>query len=109
MAQEMDVAAREGDTEAYRDANTAWHYKIVSSIGNPRLYDFYENNDRIIRWFAGFTLDPVRLKRSNQEHLAILAACRRRDVAVIVESLYAHQSQALERVLRKLKESSSTD
>lgn len=102
----MDEIVRQGNTKAYREANTAWHYVIVSALNNPRLHDFYQDNDRIIRWFAGFTLDPVRLARSNQEHRHILEACRRQDVATIVDILYEHQTQALERVLNKLKEAS---
>lgn len=106
MTQEMDFTVQRSDTETYREANTVWHNLIVSSLDNPRLYDFYLDNDRIIRWFAGFTLDPIRLARSNQEHRAVLEACRRQDIATIVDVLFAHQIQALERVLERIKTAS---
>lgn len=106
MTQEMDFMVQRSDTETYREANTVWHNLIVSSLDNPRLYDFYLDNDRIIRWFAGFTLDPIRLARSNQEHRAVLEACRRQDIATIVDVLFAHQIQALERVLERIKTAS---
>ncbi len=107
MTQEMDLLVQRGDSEAYRKANTAWHYFIVSSLDNPRLYDFYLDNDRIIRWFAGFTLDPKRLANSNQEHRAVLEACRKQDMETIIGGIFAHQTQALERVLQKIKKASS--
>ncbi|MCF8043639.1 MAG: GntR family transcriptional regulator [Desulfarculaceae bacterium] len=106
MTREMEPMVQRGDPEAYREANTAWHYFIVSSLNNPRLYDFYLDNDRIIRWFAGFTLAPTRLASSNQEHRTVLEACRRQDIIAINEGLFTHQMQALERVLQKIKKAS---
>lgn len=107
MVRDMDPLVKQKDIEGYRKANAAFHHRIVSALGNKKIYDVYQDNDRIISWFRAITLYIPRLKKSQEEHKQILDICLRKDLAKIIDSVSKHQMQALNFIEQKLGESQS--
>lgn len=107
MVRDMDHLVEKKDIDAYRKANAAFHHRIVSALGNRKLYETYQDNDRIISWFRAITLYIPRLKKSQEEHKHIMDICRRKDLAKIIDIVSNHQMQALNFLEKKLGESQS--
>lgn len=107
MVQDMDRLVKKKDLEAYRKANAAFHHRIVSAVGNKKLYEAYLDNDRMISWFRVITLYMPRVEKSQEEHKQIMAICRRKDLAKLIDAVSGHQMQALNFIGQKLGESQS--
>ncbi len=98
----VEGVEREGLTPAMRDELEALdlllHNAIVGSLGNPLIETSYRrihNYLRIMRLDRKVTA-PLAL-RSLREHLAIIAACRRRNASEALVALQAHFANALQR------------
>lgn len=98
----VEAVEREGLTPAMRDELEALelllHNAIVGSLGNPLIETSYRrihNYLRIMRLDRKVTV-PLAL-RSLREHLAIIAACRRRNPSEAQAALQAHFNSALQR------------
>jgi DNA-binding GntR family transcriptional regulator len=101
MVRDMNPLVQRKEIKRYRKANAAFHHRIVSAVGNKKLYELYQDNDRMISWFRAITLYIPRLKKSQEEHEQIMEMCRRGDLAGIETAVYSHQVQALELLLKK--------
>ena len=99
----MQKLSEQGHLEDYIRANTKFHHEIVKSAANDKLYKIYSDNDIMIRWFHGVTLDKERLLKSNQEHALILKLCQEDDISGLVKEINKHQMQAMKRVIENLK------
>lgn len=76
------------------------HFAFVASLGNPFLSQAYEVNAAHIRWIRASSAIPApRLEAVLREHLAILAACERRDEEAALGLLREHLDNSLAQAL----------
>ena len=89
----MVALAAAGDTEAYSDANVAFHSAIYAGAHNAPLADYAMNLRRRVGPFrrAQFRVDG-RLLRSNQEHDAVVRAIVSGDAAGAHAAMIHHVS-----------------
>lgn len=99
------VDGRELTREAARAQEAVdfdFHLEVVSILSNPLIEAAYRQAQgfvRLIRLDREFTLSAPLVLRTMQEHLAIIAACRKRDPAAAELALEAHFSRAMQRAI----------
>ena len=100
----VSLLEREGLTPEIRDGldelDALLHNKIIASLQNPLVENMYRrihNYLRILRLDRKQT-EPLAM-RFLQEHLAIIAACRRRKATEAQAALQAHFTSALQRTM----------
>ncbi|MPZ18154.1 MAG: FCD domain-containing protein [Luteitalea sp.] len=107
LVDRMDEAVVAGHYEQWADLNTRFH-QTISAI--PKLALLQEMSERVLaRWgrvrrfyFQGVLVH--RVAQAQQEHRAILAALRARNVAAVQDFVRQHNQAALEAYLGYLKE-----
>jgi DNA-binding GntR family transcriptional regulator len=80
LTAEMQQYADEGDVDRFFQANAAFHAAIVDASGNQKLRDVY---GQVVGQMARYQMRSLALRgtlrRSIQEHRAIVRALRKRD------------------------------
>lgn len=91
IADEISMAAAEGEVIPYLDLDRRLHVDLISRLGNNRLTDLV---DRLRRQTRLFGLDQLvesgRLVESAQEHLDLIDAMRARDEAATERIITSH-------------------
>jgi DNA-binding GntR family transcriptional regulator len=89
----MTALARTGDQDAYSDANVAFHSAIYTGAHNAPLADYAMGLRRRVGPFrrAQFRMEG-RLKRSNEEHGAVVRAILAGDAAAAHAAMLHHVS-----------------
>jgi DNA-binding GntR family transcriptional regulator len=83
--------------EAYK-AHYQFHFLIIKKSRNKLMENIFLNiTDKLDRYhIIGINYIPFRLRISNEEHLDLLKAIKRRDLPVAIHNLKAHLSKVLE-------------
>lgn len=88
-------AELEGDRRAFVDADRRFHKEIVAASGNAILAGLYDAlRDRQLRMMEEGTRTVERMRRSVEEHEAILEAVRSGDPAAAREAVSVHLGTA---------------
>lgn len=91
LIEEMEAAAGRGELNLFYPLNLRFHEAIVRYSDNGRLLALCASVHREMHLFRRRTLDmPGRMKISNAEHRAILAALEARDAALAARVLEEH-------------------
>jgi DNA-binding GntR family transcriptional regulator len=105
------IAESSEDDDAARPTHSArnveFHKRIVALSGSRRLVQMYESLDahiQIARIHSGRTDWRTRLSSELNEHLAVVDAFERRDVAALVSALRQHIMRACASLVRDLRE-----
>jgi DNA-binding GntR family transcriptional regulator len=87
----MAAMVREADVAAYRAANVAFHHLLYAGAQNAYLVEIATATRRRLAPFRAAQLEaPDRLRRSHEEHGAILTAVQRGDSAEAAAALRRH-------------------
>ncbi len=87
----MAAMVREGDVAAYRPANVAFHHLLYAGAHNAYLAEIAAATRRRLAPFRAAQLEaPDRLRRSHEEHGAIITAILRGDAAGAAAALRRH-------------------
>jgi DNA-binding GntR family transcriptional regulator len=87
----MAAMVRAGDVTAYRVANVAFHHLLYAGAHNAYLAEIATATRRRVAPFRAAQLEaPDRLRRSQEEHGAILTAILRGDAAGAAAALRRH-------------------
>ena len=87
----MAAMVRAGDVGAYRAANVAFHHLLYAGAQNGYLAEIATATRRRLAPFRAAQLEaPDRLRRSHEEHGAIVTAIQRGDAAGAAAALRAH-------------------
>lgn len=87
----MAAMVRAGDVAAYRAANVAFHHLLYAGARNAYLSEIATATRRRLAPFRAAQLEaPDRLRRSHEEHGAILTAIQRGDAAEAAAALRRH-------------------
>ncbi|MBX9594320.1 MAG: GntR family transcriptional regulator [Roseomonas sp.] len=93
---EQQIAAmagmvRDGDVAGYRAANVAFHHLLYAGAHNRYLTEIATATRRRLAPFRAAQLEaPDRMRRSHEEHVAIVTAIQRGDAAGAAAALRAH-------------------
>jgi DNA-binding GntR family transcriptional regulator len=91
LTAEMQQYADEGDVDRFFQANAAFHAAIVAASGNQKLRDVY---GQVVGQMARYQMRSLALRgtlrRSIQEHRAIVRALRKRDATRSAHLLSEH-------------------
>lgn len=88
-------AELEGDRRAFVGADRRFHREIVAASGNAILAGLYDSlRDRQLRMMEEGTRTVERMRRSVEEHQAILGAVRSGDPAAAREAVSVHLGTA---------------
>lgn len=105
LTAEMQQRAEQGDVDRFFEANAAFHAAIVEASGNRKLRDVYR---RVVGQMGRYEMRSLALRgtlrRSIQEHRAIVRAIRKRDAERSAHLLSEHI-----RVPQRRLESSADD
>jgi DNA-binding GntR family transcriptional regulator len=87
----MAAMVRAGDVAGYRAANVAFHHLLYAGSHNRYLAEIATATRRRLAPFRAAQLEaPDRLRRSHEEHVAIVTAIQRGDAAGAAAALRAH-------------------
>jgi len=87
----MAAMVRAGDVTAYRAANVAFHHLLYAGAQNAYLAEIATATRRRLAPFRAAQLEaPDRLRRSHEEHGAIITAIQRGDAAEAASALRRH-------------------
>jgi DNA-binding GntR family transcriptional regulator len=87
----MAEMVRAADVASYRGANVAFHHLLYAGAGNGYLAEIATATRRRLAPFRAAQLEaPDRLRRSHEEHGAIVTAILRGDAAGAAAALRAH-------------------
>jgi len=87
----MAAMVREADVAAYRAANVAFHHLLYAGARNAYLVEIATATRRRLAPFRAAQLEATdRLRRSHEEHGAILTAIQRGDSAEAAAALRRH-------------------
>jgi DNA-binding GntR family transcriptional regulator len=94
----MDEALAAGQTDQWADLNNRFHATIARLTGMPMLQEMMERAldrwDRVRRYYFSGVL-VHRAEHAQQEHHALLAAMKRRDLAALEALVRQHNQGAL--------------
>src|SRR5262245_41009693 len=102
---EMDLAVRKKDVDAWAQADERFHRSLVTLCGNRRLAEMVE-----MLWEQGHRarMTTVRLRasleQSNREHRAVLDAIRQRDWRQARARHAKHRARAMTEILNLLQQ-----
>jgi len=101
-ADEVTGAVAAGDKIQGTFANRRFHFALLETCGEDRLVRTIRNlwNSDVYRTI--YFDDPKMTAESDQEHYAIIAAARDRDLDRLIELANHHRSHALQMVLNAL-------
>ncbi len=87
----MAAMVRDGDVAGYRAANVAFHHLLYAGSHNRYLAEIATATRRRLAPFRAAQLEaPDRMRRSHEEHVAIVTAIQRGDAAGAAAALRAH-------------------
>lgn len=87
----MAAMVRAGDVAAYRPANVAFHHLLYAGAHNGYLTEIATATRRRLAPFRAAQLEaPDRMRRSHEEHVAIVTAIQRGDAAGAAAALRTH-------------------
>ncbi len=78
------------------------HQAMIGRLGNPIISDVYARTHMqicLIRLDRDYALSPLLIRRTMEEHLAVIAAVRRRDTAAAVAAMDDHLTRSMHRAL----------
>lgn len=111
ILQQMDACEQQEQFEEWGNLNSEFHLKIARITTMPLLYDMtariFGQWDRIRRYFFKDVL-ALRIRISQEEHYALLAALQQRDTVQLARLVQTHNQAALAAYLAYLSTDSST-
>lgn len=104
----MDAAAASEDKVERGRANREFHFLLCGLPDRPLLHRLIVNlMDAANPYRAAYLDAPEHVKKTNDEHRAMLAAATAGDVDRLVDLLHVHRQDALDRLLSLLDEQPS--
>ena len=101
LTERMDVAAGSGELETYYPLNLEFHKTLLEFSGNRRLLQTYQSFVRELHLFRRQALVSLeRMKDSNAEHRAIVAALGSRNPVAAASLMEAHVLNAKKRIFQ---------
>jgi DNA-binding GntR family transcriptional regulator len=101
LLERMEQAAASGDLDAYYPLNLEFHRTLLEFSGNRRLLQTYQSFIRELHLFRRQALVTLeRMKDSNAEHRAIVAALGSRNPVAAASLMEAHVLNAKRRVFQ---------
>jgi DNA-binding GntR family transcriptional regulator len=101
LAERMELAAGSGDLNAYYPLNLEFHKALLEFTGNRRLLQTYQSFVRELHLFRRQALVSLeRMKDSNAEHRAIVAALGSRNPVAAASLMEAHVLNAKKRIFQ---------
>jgi DNA-binding GntR family transcriptional regulator len=101
LLERMEHAATSGDLDAYYPLNLEFHRTLLEFSGNRRLLQTYQSFIRELHLFRRQALVTLeRMKDSNAEHRAIVAALGSRNPVAAASLMEAHVLNAKRRVFQ---------
>ena len=79
----------------WQEVDMRLHHEMVEFLGNDLLIDIHRVNMDRIRLIRLDQITPSSLESSMQQHLAVLEACKRRDLDAAEQAIDLHVSVAL--------------
>ena len=108
----MDEALAAGRLESWAELNARFHVMLGALPGLPLLEQMtnqaFDRWDRVRRYFFSNVL-ALRVSQAQQEHHAIVAAIRARDIDAVVALVHAHSQSALAAYLEYLDQRALAD
>jgi len=87
----MAAMVRDGDVAGYRAANVAFHHLLYAGSHNRYLAEIATATRRRLAPFRAAQLEaPDRMRKSHEEHVAIVTAIQRGEAAAAAAALRAH-------------------
>jgi phosphonate utilization transcriptional regulator len=100
IVEQMDIAARAGNADAYHLLNLQFHDALVGFVGNRKLATVYRKLVKELALFRRRNLrDQKVLPHSAAEHRAILKAIASGDGEQAARTMYDHVIESKERAL----------
>ncbi|MEW5992345.1 MAG: GntR family transcriptional regulator [Chloroflexota bacterium] len=91
---QMQEAARTGDTRAEATADAAFHGRVVELAGNATLGRVWRTLEPFSRTYITIVAPGADRRRIADEHLPVLDALRRRDPELVSQVLHRHFANA---------------
>jgi DNA-binding GntR family transcriptional regulator len=91
---QMQRAAKSGDTRAEATADAAFHGRIVELAGNLTLERVWRTLEPFSRTYITIVAPGADRRRIADEHVPVLDALRRRDPDLVAEVLHRHFANA---------------
>lgn len=109
-ARNAQLTARTDDPVARMRLDDSWHAYLLAGCANRRLLDLIAAQKRIVhRYEFAYMSEPDAAEASSAQHLAIVAALRRRDVAEAARHLEANWRSTVEAMRDVLAHQPPTD
>jgi DNA-binding GntR family transcriptional regulator len=103
------IDASVGDADAWLNANQRFHLRISNAARLPRLYQILTGLWGVSRPYMGvYMARIVNPTRAQREHVALLQACRRRDIAAAMSILEEHVADTQNIVVSALDEAADS-
>ncbi|MEP6607148.1 MAG: phosphonate utilization associated transcriptional regulator [Burkholderiaceae bacterium] len=100
IVEQMDIAARGGDSDAYHRLNLHFHDALVEFAGNRKLAGVYRKLVKELALYRRRSVsDQSMLPSSAAEHRAILKAIASGDGEVAGRAMYEHVTESKHRVV----------
>lgn len=100
----MDELAAAGDVLGYTEANREFHFLLFERAGLPRICHMIDLLWQNSEAYRGLIFGSEWSRRANEDHEAILEACRAGDADRVIAAQERHKANAMETITKYLRD-----
>jgi DNA-binding GntR family transcriptional regulator len=104
----MDELAEAGDVLGYTEANREFHFLLFERAGLPRICHMIDLLWQNSEAYRGLIFGSEWSRRANEDHEAILEACRAGDADRVIAAQERHKANAMETITKYLRDAETS-
>jgi DNA-binding GntR family transcriptional regulator len=104
----MDELAAAGDVLGYTEANREFHFLLFERAGLPRICHMIDLLWQNSEAYRGLIFGSEWSRRANEDHEAILEACRAGDADRVIAAQERHKANAMETITKYLRDAETS-
>jgi DNA-binding GntR family transcriptional regulator len=104
----MDELAAAGDVLGYTEANREFHFLLFERAGLPRICHMIDLLWQNSEAYRGLIFGSEWSRRANEDHEAILEACRAGDADRVIAAQERHKANAMETITKYLRDTETS-
>ena len=104
----MDELAAAGDVLGYTEANREFHFLLFERAGLPRICHMIDLLWQNSEAYRGLIFGSEWSRRANEDHEAILEACRAGDADRVIAAQERHKANAMETIAKYLRDAETS-
>jgi DNA-binding GntR family transcriptional regulator len=104
----MDELAAAGDVLGYTEANREFHFLLFERAGLPRICHMIDLLWQNSEAYRGLIFGSEWSRRANEDHEAILEACRAGNADRVIAAQERHKANAMETITKYLRDAETS-